>query len=56
MEDNRSRHDVSRMNSITTTATDGGPDGVGQSTTGAGTGRIPANWDLEADVVIMVMR
>ena len=40
-------------NSITITATDGAPDSVGQSTMGAGTGRIPANWDLEADVVII---
>ena len=53
MEDNQSRHDVSRMNSITTTATDGASESIGQSTMGAGTARIPANWDLEADVVII---
>ena len=53
MEDNQSRHDVSRRNSITTTATDGATDSVGPSTMGARTGRIPASWDLEADIVII---
>ena len=41
MEDNQSKHDVSRRNSITTTATDGATDSVGQSTMGAGTGEFP---------------
>jgi succinate dehydrogenase/fumarate reductase flavoprotein subunit len=51
MEDNQSKHDVSNRNSITTTATDGATDSVGPSAMGAG--RIPASWDLEADVVII---
>ena len=51
MEDNQSKHDVSSRNSITTTATDGATDSVGPSAMGAG--RIPASWDLEADVVII---
>src|SRR5512138_3343901 len=51
MEDNQSKHDVSSRNSVTTTATDGTTDSVGPSAMGAG--RIPASWDLEADVVII---
>jgi hypothetical protein len=51
MESNQTKHDLSRRNSITTTATvDDAPDAVGP---GVGTGRIPGSWDLEADVVII---
>ncbi len=51
MESNQTKHDLSRRNSITTTATvDGAPDAVGP---GVGTGKIPGSWDLEADVVII---
>ena len=54
MEDNQTKHDLSRKNSITTTATvDGATDTVGPGAMGAGTGRIPTSWDLEADVVII---
>ncbi|HXV83029.1 MAG TPA: FAD-dependent oxidoreductase [Candidatus Binatia bacterium] len=54
MEHNQTRQDLSRKNSITTTATvDGATEGVGPGSMGAGTGRIPASWDLEADVVVI---
>ena len=54
MENNQTKHDLSRKNSITTTATvDGATDTVGPGAMGAGTGRIPTSWDLEADVVII---
>src|SRR6266487_5748060 len=54
MENNQTKQDLSRENSITTTATvDGATDTVGPRAMGAGTGRIPASWDLEADVVII---
>src|SRR6476620_10675218 len=51
MEDNQSKNDVSSRKSITITATDDATDSVGPSAMGAG--RIPASWDLEADVVII---
>jgi succinate dehydrogenase/fumarate reductase flavoprotein subunit len=48
------RHDLKKRNSITTTATvDGASEAAGSGAMGAGTGRIPASWDLEADVVII---
>jgi succinate dehydrogenase/fumarate reductase flavoprotein subunit len=54
MENNQTKHDLSGKNSITTTATvDGATDTVGPGAMGAGTGRIPTSWDLEADVVII---
>ena len=54
MENNHTKHDLSRKNSITTTATvDGATDTVGPGAMGAATRRIPASWDLEADVVII---
>ncbi|MDO8700480.1 MAG: FAD-binding protein [Deltaproteobacteria bacterium] len=51
MELNEKRHDLSRRNLIITTATANDPaDPVPY---GAGIGKIPASWDLEADVVII---
>jgi succinate dehydrogenase/fumarate reductase flavoprotein subunit len=52
MEHNQTRHDLSKRNLITTTATvDGATDTVGPSTPGAGS--IPTSWDLDADVVVI---
>ena len=54
MELNENRHDFSRRNLITTTASaEGAGDGAGPLPYGAGIGKIPASWDLEADVVII---
>jgi len=54
MENSQTKYDLSRKNSITTTATvDGATDTVGPGEMGAGTGRIPVSWDLEADVVVI---
>ena len=54
MELNEKRHDFSLRNSITTTATaEGAGGGAGPLPYGAGIGKIPASWDLEADVVII---
>src|SRR4029450_3057567 len=54
MENNQTKHDLSRKSSITTTATvDGATDTVGPGAKEAGTGRIPTSWDLQADVVII---
>jgi succinate dehydrogenase/fumarate reductase flavoprotein subunit len=54
MEHNQSRHDLSKRNLITTTATVDGETGTGvPGTMAAGSGRIPASWDLEADVVVI---
>ncbi len=48
MELNEKRHDLSRRNLITTTA-----EGAGPAPYGTGIGKIPASWDLEADVVVI---
>jgi len=54
VELNEKRHDFSLRNLITTTATDeGAGGGAGPLPYGAGIGKIPASWDLEADVVII---
>ena len=46
------RHDLSRRDLITTTA-EGGADMSGPGAPGSGIGKIPAGWDLEADVVVI---
>ncbi|MBI2366827.1 MAG: FAD-binding protein, partial [Deltaproteobacteria bacterium] len=54
MELNQKRHDFSSRNLITTTASADGPAGAsGPVPYGAGIGKIPASWDLEADVVVI---
>jgi len=54
VELNEKRHDFSQRNLITTTATAEGATGAaGPLPYGAGIGKIPASWDLEADVVII---
>ncbi|MBI2229092.1 MAG: FAD-binding protein [Deltaproteobacteria bacterium] len=54
MELNEKRHDFSLRNVITTTATAAGTAGAaGPVPYGAGIGKIPASWDLEADVVVI---
>lgn len=47
------KDDLSRKNSMTTVTVDGGADAVGSGSMGAGVGKIPASWDLEADVVVV---
>jgi len=54
VELNEKRHDFSQRNLITTTATaEGAGGGTGPAPYGTGIGKIPASWDLEADVVII---
>ncbi len=54
MDLNEKRHDFSLRHLITTTATaEGGIGGAAPLPYGGGIGKIPASWDLEADVVII---
>ena len=51
MEQNDTNDDRSRKSSMTTTITAGGD--AAPASTGAGIGKIPATWDLAADVVVV---
>jgi succinate dehydrogenase/fumarate reductase flavoprotein subunit len=54
MEYNQRKHDLSSRNLITVTATvDGAAEAVGSGMLSPAMGKIPENWDLEADVVII---
>jgi succinate dehydrogenase/fumarate reductase flavoprotein subunit len=54
MREDHTKHDRSKKSSITTTvAVDGAADAIGPMAMGAGTGKIPPSWDLEADVVVI---
>jgi succinate dehydrogenase/fumarate reductase flavoprotein subunit len=54
MELGGSKSDLSRRDRVTTTITaDGADENFGPGTLGAGYGKLPQNWDLEADVVVI---
>jgi len=53
MEVNDKKHDLSLRNLITTTATADGADTFPPGALGAGVGKVPSSWDLEADVVVI---
>ena len=53
MEVSDKKHDLSLRNLITTTATADGADTLPPGTLGAGIGKVPSSWDLEADVVVI---